>query len=139
MDVGPVRRTANRGAALYRKLAGTLQSKAGERGLVLKLLDFLTGGPQAPPPPSAPAQAKGAPRAPPKRLPGPSNEPPAEQAARLWQAGVLATKQGDYAWAVRQFEDCLAAVPGNDGCVSGLAEAKRRLGWNRRPKGAKSP
>ena len=39
--------------------------------------------------------------------------------------GVLATRQGDYAWAIKDFEGCLAAQPANEDCQTGLAEARR--------------
>lgn len=68
------------------------------------------------------------------KLPDFPKEPADQAAARLWQAGELAASRGDYAWALKQFEGCLKAEPKNDGCKSGLAEARRRLGWNPKPK-----
>lgn len=68
----------------------------------------------------------------PKPLPDEPGERPAQKAARLWQGGVLATRQGDYPWAIRQFKSCLEADPGSEGCRAGLAEAQRRLEWNKR-------
>lgn len=66
----------------------------------------------------------------PRSLPDDSGASPEQRAANLWQGGTLATRHGDYAWAIRQFKSCLEADPGSEGCKTGLAEAQRRLKWN---------
>ncbi|MCX5788748.1 MAG: hypothetical protein NTX64_09640 [Elusimicrobia bacterium] len=60
------------------------------------------------------------------------NESPEQKAARLWQGGVLAMRQGDYRWAIQLFDGCLKSRPANERCRSGAAEARRRLTWNER-------
>lgn len=130
----PARGAFERGAALFRRLAETIQKKAKDRGLVVELLRFLGGEDPPQAPAEVPAPVRREPKGGPAKLPEVSNEPPAQRAAGLWQGGVLAMKQGDYAWAIRNFESCLEAAPDHEGCRSGLGEARRRRDWNRNPR-----
>ena len=69
-----------------------------------------------------------------RRLPQPPPpEPPAERAARLWQAGVFSLQRGDYSWAKKQFEECLKADPASEDCKKGAAEAADQAALNPKP------
>ncbi|MBI4348213.1 MAG: hypothetical protein HY553_15335 [Elusimicrobia bacterium] len=114
---------------VWDRLLGFLDRDGEARRVLRDILGDWAGPPQAaaPPVPQPPAAT---PSPVPRKGPAPE-EPPAQKAARLWQGGVLATRQGDYAWAIRQFKECLEADPASDGCRAGLQEAQRRLDWNK--------
>jgi len=112
--------------ALFRKLLAGLNAELSH-----VLEDFSdTKAPQAPRAPAAPRVERPV-NSKLLDLPG---ESPDQKAARLWQGGMLAMRQGDYRWAIELFDGCLKSLPSNERCRSGAAEARRRLTWNERPR-----
>lgn len=116
---------------VWDRLLGFLDRDGEARKILRDILGEWAGPREAavPPSPSAPAAAPAP--APVRKKTEFSDETPAQKAARLWQGGVLATRQGDYPGAIRQFKECIDAEPPSERCRSGLQEAQRRLDWNK--------
>ena len=122
----------NDAAGILKTMLADLDLEAARQYVVRRARELLKPGTSTPtlaPAPGIRRQPDARP-APLPEVPGESHD---QKAARLWQGGVLAMRQGDYQWAVRLFEDCLQVQPRNGDCADGVAEAKRRRSWNRKP------